>query len=94
MANDHKLIGKDFTVPDIEAKVTGRAKYSEDFRADNIAFCKTLTSPIPHAKIRSIDTSAALKMPMRSCSRMRSGCLLHRSRPKAVRRPRRPGAAG
>ena len=63
MANDHKLIGKDFTVPDIEAKVTGRAKYSEDFRADNMAFCKTLTSPIPHAKIRSIDTSAALKMP-------------------------------
>src|SRR6201996_9461505 len=63
MANDHKLIGKDFNVPDIEAKVTGRAKYSEDFRADNMAFCKTLTSPIPHAKIRSIDTSAALKMP-------------------------------
>ena len=45
------------------AKVTGRAKYAEDFRADNMVFCKTLTSPIPHAKIRSIDTSAALKMP-------------------------------
>ncbi len=63
MANEHKLIGKDFTVPDIEAKVTGRAKYSEDFRADNMVFCKTLTSPIPHAKIRSIDTSEALKIP-------------------------------
>ena len=62
MANEYKLIGKDFTVPDIEAKVTGRAKYAEDFRADNMAFCKTLTSPIPHAKIRSIDTSEALKI--------------------------------
>src|SRR5215472_9490655 len=59
----NKLIGKDFVVPDVEAKVTGRAKYVEDFRMDGMVFCKTLTSPIPHAKIRSIDTSAALKMP-------------------------------
>src|SRR5438067_9103883 len=59
----YKLIGKNFAPVDIEAKVTGRAKYAEDFRADNMVFCKTLTSPIPHAKIRSIDTSEALKMP-------------------------------
>src|SRR4051812_15880616 len=59
----YNLIGKDFTPMDVEAKVTGRAKYAEDFRADNMAFCKTLTSPIPHAKIKSIDTSAALKIP-------------------------------
>jgi CO/xanthine dehydrogenase Mo-binding subunit len=58
----YNLIGKDFTPMDVEAKVTGRAKYAEDFRADNMAFCKTLTSPIPHAKIKSIDTSEALKM--------------------------------
>ncbi len=59
----YNLIGKDFTPMDVEAKVTGRAKYAEDFRADNMAFCKTLTSPIPHAKIKSIDTSDALKIP-------------------------------
>ena len=59
----YNLIGKDFTPMDVEAKVTGRAKYAEDFRADNMVFCKTLTSPIPHAKIRNIDTSDALKMP-------------------------------
>ena len=59
----YKLIGKNFQPVDIEAKVTGRAKYAEDFRADNMVFCKTLTSSIPHAKIRSIDTSEALKMP-------------------------------
>jgi CO/xanthine dehydrogenase Mo-binding subunit len=59
----YNLIGKDFTPMDVEAKVTGRAKYAEDFRADNMVFCKTLTSPIPHAKINSIDTSEAVKMP-------------------------------
>jgi len=59
----YNLIGKDFTPMDVEAKVTGRAKYAEDFRADNMVFCKTLTSPIPHAKIKSIHTSEALKIP-------------------------------
>ncbi len=63
LSQQHKLIGKNFVVPDVEAKVTGRAKYVEDFRADGMVFCKTLTSPIPHAKIRSIDTSDAVKMP-------------------------------
>jgi len=58
----YNLIGKDFTPMDVEAKVTGRAKYAEDFRAENMVFCKTLTSSIPHARIKSIDTSEALKM--------------------------------
>jgi xanthine dehydrogenase molybdenum-binding subunit len=58
----YNLIGKNFTPHDVVAKVTGRAKYAEDFRADGMAFCKTLTSPIPHARIRHIDTSAALKI--------------------------------
>ena len=59
----YKLIGKDFTPVDVVAKVTGRAKYAEDFRADRMAFCKTLSSPMPHARIRNIDTSAAMKVP-------------------------------
>ncbi len=58
----YNLIGKNFTPVDVVAKVTGRAKYAEDFRAEGMVFCKTLTSPIPHAKIRRIDTSAALKI--------------------------------
>jgi xanthine dehydrogenase molybdenum-binding subunit len=57
-----KLVGKDFTPVDVVAKVTGRAKYAEDFRAERMAFCKTLSSPIPHARIRSIDTAAATKV--------------------------------
>jgi xanthine dehydrogenase molybdenum-binding subunit len=59
----YKLIGKDFTPPDVMAKVTGQAKYAEDFRADGMVFCRLLTSPMPHARVRSIDASEALKMP-------------------------------
>lgn len=56
------LIGKDFTPPDILSKVTGRAKYAEDFRAEGMLFCKLLKSPMPHARVRSIDATAALNM--------------------------------
>jgi xanthine dehydrogenase molybdenum-binding subunit len=59
----YKLIGKDFTPHDVVAKVTGRAKYAEDIRAERMAFCRTLSSPMPHARIRNIDTSAAMKVP-------------------------------
>jgi len=40
----YQLIGKNFTPPDIEAKVTGKAKYSEDFCAEGMLFCRLLTS--------------------------------------------------
>jgi xanthine dehydrogenase molybdenum-binding subunit len=59
----YSLIGKNFTPPDVTAKVTGRAKYAEDFRADGMLFCRLLTSPIPHGRVRSIDSSEALAMP-------------------------------
>ncbi|WP_428101325.1 xanthine dehydrogenase family protein molybdopterin-binding subunit [Candidatus Rariloculus sp.] len=59
----YDLIGKDFTPPDIEAKVTGRARYSEDFRPEGMLFLKLLTSPMPHARVTNIDASEALAMP-------------------------------
>jgi CO/xanthine dehydrogenase Mo-binding subunit len=58
----YRLVGKDFTPPDVEAKVRGRAKYAEDFRADGMLFCRLLTSPMPHARVKKIDTSEALKL--------------------------------
>src|SRR5689334_6800193 len=60
---DYKLLGHNYTTPDLVAKVTGRARYAEDFRADGMLFCKLLMSPMPHARVRSIDASAALAMP-------------------------------
>jgi xanthine dehydrogenase molybdenum-binding subunit len=58
----YKLLGQNFTPHDVVAKVTGQAKYAEDFRADGMVFCRLLTSPMPHARVRSIDASEALKM--------------------------------
>ena len=58
-----RLIGWNYTPPDLVAKVTGRAKYAEDFRADGMLFCKLLLSPMPHARVRRIDATAALAMP-------------------------------
>ncbi len=60
---DYKLIGHDYVTPDLVAKVTGLAKYAEDYRAEGMLFCKLLLSPRPHARIRRIDASAALAMP-------------------------------
>ena len=36
----NKLVGQNYTPPDYEAKVTGRTKYAEDFRADGMLFAK------------------------------------------------------
>lgn len=58
----YKIIGKDFIPPDIRAKVTGKAKYAEDFRLEGMVFCRLLTSPVPHAKISNINYSEALAM--------------------------------
>jgi xanthine dehydrogenase molybdenum-binding subunit len=60
---DKKLVGQNYTTPDLRAKVTGRSKYAEDFRAEGMLFAKLLLSPFPHARIRSLDASAALAMP-------------------------------
>ena len=60
---DYKLIGKNYITPDLVAKVTGRAKYAEDFRAEGMLFAKLLSSPMPHARVRNLDISAALAMP-------------------------------
>ena len=59
----YKLIGKNYETADLYAKVTGTAKYAEDFRADGMLFCKLLLSPMPHARVRRIDAKAALAMP-------------------------------
>src|ERR1700746_1717516 len=59
----YKLIGKDYTTPDLYAKVTGQAKYAEDFRADGMLFCKLLLSPVPHGRVKHLDLKKALAMP-------------------------------
>ena len=55
-------IGKDFTPPDAEGKITGQARYSEDFRKEGMVFARLLTSPVPSGRVRNIDVSEALRM--------------------------------
>src|SRR6202047_2660680 len=59
----YKLIGKNYVTPDLYAKVTGQAKYAEDFRAEGMLFCKLLLSPLPHARVKRIHANATLAMP-------------------------------
>jgi xanthine dehydrogenase molybdenum-binding subunit len=59
----YTLLGHNYTTPDLLAKVTGRAKYAEDYRADGMLFCKLLLSPMPHCRVRRIDARDALAMP-------------------------------
>ncbi len=59
----YNLIGKNYTTPDLYAKVTGQAKYAEDFRAEGMLFSKLLLSPMPHARVKRIDVNAALALP-------------------------------
>jgi CO/xanthine dehydrogenase Mo-binding subunit len=59
----YKLIGKNYQTSDMLAKVTGKAKYAEDFRAEGMLFCRLVMSPMPHARITNIDTSDALALP-------------------------------
>ena len=61
--SQYKLIGKNYVTADLLAKVTGRSKYAEDFRAEGMLFCKLLLSPLPHARVRHIDAREALAMP-------------------------------
>ncbi len=59
----YKHLGKDFLPHDVVAKVTGEAKYAEDFRVEGMVFARFLNSPYPHARVRNIDATEALKMP-------------------------------
>ncbi len=55
-------IGKDFTPPDIHGKVTGKARYAEDYAVDGMVYARLYTSPMPHARVKHIDADAALAM--------------------------------
>ena len=43
--------------------ITGKGRYTDDIRLHNMTYAQFIRSPHAHAKIKSIDPSAALKMP-------------------------------
>ena len=62
-AEHRTLIGKRISRVDSPFKVSGRAKYTYDYHGANQLFGKVVRSPYAKAKIVSIDTSAAEKLP-------------------------------
>lgn len=59
---EYKVIGKSPLRHDGTDKVTGRATYGADIRLPGMLYGAVLRSPHAHAKILSIDTSAAKKL--------------------------------
>jgi xanthine dehydrogenase YagR molybdenum-binding subunit len=61
-ADQRSLIGKRISRVDGPEKVSGRAKYTYDVHRPGMLYGKVVRSPHAHAKVVSIDTSAAEKM--------------------------------
>jgi len=58
-----KVVGKALPKVDAVSKVTGRAMYADDMLPPRTLHCRILRSPHPHARIVSIDASAARRIP-------------------------------
>src|SRR5881394_3831938 len=61
--NDLKHVGKRVPRVDGPLKTTGRARYTADVYLPGMLYGKMVSSTVPHARIRSIDTSEAEKYP-------------------------------
>ncbi len=59
----YNAVGKPIGRVEGPAKVTGAAAYSADIRLPGMIWGKALRSPLPHARIVRIDTSAAERLP-------------------------------
>ena len=63
LISDYNVIGKKVPRVDAAAKVNGTAIYCDDVYFRNTVYGKLVHSPFAHAKILSIDISAALALP-------------------------------
>ncbi|MEX0805553.1 MAG: xanthine dehydrogenase family protein molybdopterin-binding subunit [Candidatus Binatia bacterium] len=55
----YRTVGKALPRIEGEGKVTGQTKYAADLSFEGLLWAKVLRSPIPHGRIKSIDTSKA-----------------------------------
>ena len=60
---DLKVVGRDHSRVDGEAKVTGRAIYAADIELPGIIYGKILRSPLAHARLVNIDARKAERVP-------------------------------
>lgn len=61
--SEFREIGKRVPIRDAASKVTGKKIYVGDMKLPGMLYAKVLLSPKAHAKIKSIDTSEAEKLP-------------------------------
>ncbi len=59
----YRLLGQRIPYVEGPLKVTGRAEYTDDLRRPGMLVARLLRSPWPHARLRSIDTTAARALP-------------------------------
>lgn len=62
MVAELNVVGRPLGRIEGEAKVTGHARYAADVLLPGQLFAKCLRSPLPHARIVRIDTSAARRV--------------------------------
>jgi xanthine dehydrogenase YagR molybdenum-binding subunit len=63
-ANDKlDVVGRPTPRVDGRAKVTGAAKFTSDIQLPGMLYARRVVSTVPHARVLSVDTSAALKLP-------------------------------
>ncbi|GER86176.1 xanthine dehydrogenase [Dictyobacter vulcani] len=60
---NHSVVGKPTRRMDAEEKLTGRTRYSGDLPFPGLLHARMVLSPYAHARILSIDSSAALAIP-------------------------------
>ena len=61
--NKLSIVGRDIRRIDAQDKVTGKAKFSGDFKEGPTLYAKVVRSPYAHARILAIDTSVAEGLP-------------------------------
>jgi xanthine dehydrogenase YagR molybdenum-binding subunit len=71
--NERRVMGKRISRLDGIAKSSGRAKYASDLNPSGLLFGALLTCPHAHARVKSVDTSAAEKMKGVTAVRVISG---------------------
>jgi CO/xanthine dehydrogenase Mo-binding subunit len=60
--SEYRIIGRDHPLKDLVPKITGKARYAEDFRAEGMLFAKLFLSPMPRGRVRRLDASRALAL--------------------------------
>src|SRR5205807_812237 len=57
------VVGKPFRKVDARSKCVGQTKFADDITLPRMLYCKILRSHLPHALIKSVDTSKASALP-------------------------------